>query len=73
MTLHFGLELDDLVYPKSIHQQQVIGGQHYFGPKKLLEFLENQLGSITPSADYDYLRIEQYRQALQRHLQQNPT
>ena len=74
MTLHFGLELDDLVYPKSIHQQQqVIGGQYYLGPKKLLEFLETQLGSITPSADYDYLRIEQYRQALQRYLQQNPT
>ena len=67
MTIYFGLELDDLVFPQWDRTQ---GGIHHFGPQKLLYFLEAHLGLIGHPANNEYLRIEQYRQALQRYLDQ---
>lgn len=68
MKIIFGLELDDLVIPQS---QNTEGGVHYFGPKSLLFMLESHLGLIGHPTNNDYLRIEQYRQAVLRHLQTN--
>lgn len=66
MKIYFGLELDDLVYPQA---KQTEGGVHYFGPQGLLYMLESHLGLIGHPADNEYLRVEQYRQALRLHLE----
>ena len=69
MTLYFGIELDDLVYPRTINQgEKQTHGDLYMGPRHLLNFLEQQLGLTGHPDDIDYLRIEQYRQALTSHL-----
>jgi hypothetical protein len=59
--LHIGLEFDNNVYcgPGSNTM-----GQLYAGPKKLLFWLEGQLGLSGYPENTDYLRIELYRQAL---------
>ncbi len=69
MILYFGLELDDLVFPQ---YRQTRGGHHHLGPQKLLYFLEAHLGLIGHPANNEYLRIEQYRQALQWYLNRDP-
>lgn len=69
MHIYFGLELDDLVYPKP---KQTQGAVHYFGPQGLLLMLESHLGLIGHPNDNQYLRIEQFRQALIKHLDQYP-
>lgn len=66
MEIYFGLELDDLVLPKPSRFE---GGVHYFGPQGLLYMLESHLGLIGHPADNEYLRVEQYRQALRLHLE----
>lgn len=68
MIIYFGLELDDLVYPQA---KTTEGGVHYFGPQGLLYMLESHLGLIGHPADNEYLRVEQYRQALRWHLEVN--
>lgn len=68
MTVYFGLDLDDLVYPK---ETQTTGGVHYFGPQGLLYMLESHLGLIGHPADIEYLRVEQYRQALRLYLEEH--
>jgi hypothetical protein len=61
MKLVFGLELDDLVLPRHNKAQ---GGMWYCGRKNLLQLLESHLGLAGLPDDIEYLRIEQYRQAL---------
>ncbi len=65
MKIIFGLELDDLVIPRT---NEIQGGIHYFGPKGLLFMLESHLGLIGHPVNNEYLRIEQYRQAILKHL-----
>lgn len=66
MTIYFGLELDDLVLPQPAEIQ---GGTHYFGPNGFLTMLETHLGLTVLPANNEYLRIEQYRQAIMRHAE----
>jgi len=70
MHIYFGLELNDSVYPKPTTTE---GGVHYFGPQRLLEMLESHLGLIGHPNNNDYLRIEQYRQALIKHQKKSKT
>ena len=68
MNIYFGLELDDITYPKSNSSE---GGIHHFGPQGLLTMLESHLGLIGHPANNEHIRIEQFRQALQIHLEEN--
>ncbi|HMQ46546.1 MAG TPA: PD-(D/E)XK nuclease family protein [Saprospiraceae bacterium] len=65
-TIYFGLEFDSGCLPLPEHST---GGTHYVGPNGLLRFLEIHLGLPGYSSNDEYLRIEQYRQALLRHEQ----
>ena len=47
-------------------------GVQYFGPTGFLFLLEAHLGLIGPTNTIDYLRIAQYRHALQKHLDNSP-
>jgi hypothetical protein len=69
LNLYFGLALDDVCYPLP---KATTGGVDYCGPQKLLLILESHLGIIGHPPENEYLRIEQYRQALAVHLEQNP-
>lgn len=73
MTIHFGLKLDNLVYPPH-HQifSEYPDGFEYCGPIGLLNLLEQQLGIPNQAADLEYIRIEQFRQALYRLAENNP-
>ena len=64
MILYFGLELDEHHLPRPDRS----GGAHVCGRKTLLSLLENCLGLDGWPDDIDYLRIEQYRQAVIAHL-----
>lgn len=64
MDLIFGLQLDNTPLPRPDAES----GIHYCGPKKLLALLEMHLGLTGHPDNMDYLRIEQYRQALLLHL-----
>jgi len=66
LTVHFGLELDDKVFPRGATTEL---GVHYFGPQRFLFLLEAHLGLIGPTNTIDYLRIAQYRYALQFYQQ----
>jgi hypothetical protein len=68
MRLFFGLEFDDQVYPSATEQTTTI----YLGPKRLLQWLETQLGLVGYANNNDYLRVEQYRQAIVLHLKDVP-
>ncbi|MEM6965021.1 MAG: PD-(D/E)XK nuclease family protein [Bacteroidota bacterium] len=69
MKIHFGLELDDLVFPKS---KSTVGNVQHFGPQGLLLMLETHLGQAGHPNNNEHLRIEQFRQALQIHLRDTP-
>lgn len=69
MTIYFGLALDDIVFPKP---QQTEGALHFLGPQGLLYTLESHFGLIGHPPENEYLRIEQYRQALQSYLRKQP-
>ncbi len=69
MTLYFGLALDDAVFPQPTETK---GGTLYLGPQGLLYTLEAHLGLIGHPPENEYLRIEQYRQALRGYLEQHP-
>lgn len=74
MIIYFGLGLDDLVYPKVIDTTVLATvGYYYCGTQSLLSLLEIHLGLVGHPHNNQYLRIEQYRQALQQHLQQTET
>lgn len=67
-VLHFGNDFDGPVYaPQTILR----AGELYVGLRKLLQWLENQLGLSGYPDNADYLRIELYRQALSQHLTEN--
>ncbi|MCB0568289.1 MAG: PD-(D/E)XK nuclease family protein [Phaeodactylibacter sp.] len=66
MTLYFGIALDEQALPVPAH---ATGGRHVLGPQGLLLFLESHLGLAGHPRDDEYLRIEQYRQVLHRHLE----
>lgn len=61
MHLRLGHEFDTPLYTAFGPYK---AGELYFGPKKLLHWLENQLGLSGYPENTDYLRIELYRQAL---------
>jgi len=65
MHLTFGLALDQLHIPLP---NQAEGNRLYLGPQLLLERMEAFLALARPKRQNEYLRIEQYRQALQKHL-----
>lgn len=69
MLLYFGLALDEdgTPLPARATRQEV-----YLGPNQLIRWLEDRLGLSMPNTDIDFLRTEQYRQALKRHLQDHP-
>ncbi len=69
MTIHFGLQYDDLVFKQ---QATVTGGIEYVGPTRLLHFFEKHLGFTGHDSDNEYLRIEQFRQVLQYYLERDP-
>ena len=70
MRLYFGLSIQNgiLPFPKGINF-----GVDALGPQQLLQLLEDHLGLSVPAQDIEYLRIEQYRQALKHYLQQTTT
>lgn len=72
-VLHFGCDFDGPVYAA---HTPLRAGEFFAGPKKVLYWLESQLGMSGYSDNTDYLRIELYRQALGQHLletEQRPT
>lgn len=68
MIIYFGLALDETAYPQL---ETTTGGVQYLGPQKLLLLLEAHLGLSVNPVNNDYLRIEQYRQSLLKHLEQD--
>lgn len=69
MKIYFGLQFDEAVYPQKIGTE---GGRHYFGPQGLLFMLESHLGLIGHPTDNEHIRIEQFRQAIKKHLAVHP-
>ncbi|HMQ60447.1 MAG TPA: PD-(D/E)XK nuclease family protein [Flavilitoribacter sp.] len=67
MNIYFGLALDESFYPLPAKSS---AGWKFLGPNTLLHTLESHLGLAGHLNDVEYLRIEQYRQALHRHLLQ---
>lgn len=65
-TIFFGLEFDSGCLPLP---EQSTGGVHYLGANGLLRFLETHLGLPGYPGNDEYLRIEQYRQALLLQVQ----
>jgi len=59
--LHIGCDFDGPVYAPPA---AVRAGEPYLGPRRLLLWLEHQLGLSGHPENTDYLRIELYRQAL---------
>ena len=73
MIVYFGLDFDDVVYPKygELSQSSTLG-HHYNGPKGILYLLETHLGLAGYPNDIDHLRIEKFRQALTKYLAIKP-
>ncbi|MBI1226565.1 MAG: hypothetical protein GC192_15135 [Bacteroidetes bacterium] len=69
MKLIFGLQLDNQTLPAP----QTLAGEHYVGPNGLLTLFETWYGLGGHPNDIDYLRIEQYRQALLENLANTTT
>jgi len=69
MQIVFGLALDDSAFPLPA---TTTGNLLFLGPKGLLSLLENHLGLSGHSNDNEYLRVEQYRQALRAYLAERP-
>lgn len=63
--LHYCQDFDG---PVCMPRQPTRFGDVYAGPKKLLQWLESQLGMAGYPENTDYLRIELYRQALGQYL-----
>ena len=70
LKIIFGLELEDKVFP---YGDTTEGGIHYHGPNGLSLLLESHFGLIGFSENINYLRIAQYRQALQEYLKEDKT
>ncbi len=72
-TLYFGLHLDETTYPKATDRGAATDtGTYYCGPITLLQLLEKQLGTVDYPSNNNYLRVEQYRQSLQKHIALHP-
>ena len=72
-TLYFGLHLDETAYPKATDRGAATDtGTYYCGPMTLLQLLEKQLGTADYPSNNRYLRVEQYRQSLQKHIALHP-
>lgn len=69
MVITFGMALDDPALPKPL---STTGGELFVGPDGFLQWMEIHLGLSGHPNDNDYLRIEQYRQGLRRHLEADP-
>lgn len=69
MKVYFGMALDDTAFP---FPEGSAGGIHHLGPQGMLHFLESHLGLSGRPSDDEYLRIEQYRQAIRRQLSSWP-
>ena len=67
MEIYFGLELDDRVLPMPTASAK---GVAYFGPQGLLNYLSTLFGIPKPPLGAEYLRLEQYRQALLTHQEE---
>jgi len=69
MVVFFGLALDD-------HFEQGLPQgypwAHYLGPSGLMQLLETAAGMDHRIPDVDYLRIPEFRKAIQRYLELNP-
>lgn len=65
MTLHFGHDFDSIVNAPALQLRE---GEYFFGPTKLLNWLEGQLGLSGYRNNTAYLRIELYRQALGQYI-----
>lgn len=70
MTIHFGIDFDGPVYTPT---QTVSPGILWAGPIRLLNWLETCLGYGGYKHNTDYLRIELYRQAINRFAAESPT
>ncbi len=68
MTIFFGLDLDEGAY---LENETTNFGTMVVGPKQLLFLLEGQLGLAGHANDVEYLRVEQYRQAIIQYLSLN--
>jgi hypothetical protein len=65
MHLHLSPDFDGVLFtPERVNTAHL-----YAGPRRLLDWLEAQVGSSGFPDKTDYLRIEFYRQALQQHLE----
>ena len=72
-TLYFGLHLDETAYPKATDRGAATDtGTYYCGPMSLLQLIEKQLGTADHPSNNNYLRVEQYRQSLQKHIALHP-
>lgn len=69
MKIIFGLALDDSYYPFFPFAN---GGTSYAGLNGLIQILESHYGCTVNQSNIDYIRIEQYRQALKVLLQASP-
>lgn len=67
MRVQFGLSIQNGILPL---QKRTSLGVHTLGPQQFLKILEEHLGLSVPAEDIEYLRIEQYRQALKHYLKQ---
>jgi hypothetical protein len=66
--LHFCADFDQPVLAPATNAGSPV---RYFGEKKLLDWLEKQIGLGGYPNNPDYLRIELYRQALSQYAQEN--
>lgn len=66
MKIFFGLSLDRPVCPLP---EWIGSGVVCAGPRKLLQLLEGFVGRAEEERDSDYLRVEDYRQALRAYLE----
>jgi ATP-dependent helicase/nuclease subunit B len=66
-TLHFGLDFDDIVFPRPNTE----GSHFYFGSKGMLKYLEKYLGQEGHNDKIEHIRTEQFRQVLVRYVKQN--
>jgi ATP-dependent helicase/nuclease subunit B len=62
MILRFGLEFDEKVFDSQKLNTQ--GGKLVLGVKGLLDVLEKYTGTLGPTTENNFLRMEQYRQAI---------
>ncbi|MEM6726442.1 MAG: hypothetical protein AAF598_20535, partial [Bacteroidota bacterium] len=73
MQLVFGMDLDDKIYPMDFDKADgQFSGTHYCGPFGLIQLLSKIAGINERNIDNPYLRMEQYRQLLQLHLNDQP-